>query len=127
MKREKQIRNLFLIKILLQINFQYKIPKTGIITSINWEKIQNRLIRYDTEKDLWMEWYKTVGDWTAEGEILAIIYKYSREDKYYSRKQTSKFIDPEFINKNNIQIADYEANSEKNNNKDYYEKNFFYS
>lgn len=74
-----------------------------------------------------MEWYKTVGDWTAEGEILAIIYKYSREDKYYSRKQTSKFIDPEFINKNNIQIADYEANSEKNNNKDYYEKNFFYS
>lgn len=102
--------------------FSIKSLKTGIITSINWEKIQNSLIQYETEKDLWMEWYKSVGDWTGKGEILAILYKYIREDNDYTQKEISKFIDPDVIKQNNKQIEDYKANNNKNNNKDDDEK-----
>ena len=38
---------------------------TGIITSINWEEIQNIIIQFQTDTDLWMEWYKSIGDWSG--------------------------------------------------------------
>lgn len=81
--------------------FSIKAPNTGIITAINWEKIQHSLIRFHIDKDLWMEWYKSVGDWVGQGEILAILYEYIREDKYSPQKKTSKAIDTDNLIKNN--------------------------
>jgi len=81
--------------------FSIKAPNTGIITAINWDKIQHSLIRFHIDKDLWMEWYKSVGDWVGQGEILAILYEYIREDKYSPQKKTSKAIDTDNLIKNN--------------------------
>jgi len=58
-----------------------KSPDSGIITSIDWKKIQDSLIQYRTERELWMEWYKSIGDWANKGEKLAILYRYSKNDR----------------------------------------------
>jgi len=90
--------------------------ETGIITSINWKKIQYSLAQYQTNKDLWMEWYKSIGDWSGKGERLAVLYEYIKEDQNYIPNKR-KFIDPSIINKNNNQ-EDYKENTSINNNND---------
>ena len=77
---------------------------TGIITSIKWKKIQNLLIQFQTDKDLWMEWYKSIGDWSGKEELLAAVYKYKNEEQKeenYHQKNKSKFLGLPMINKNN--------------------------
>ena len=77
---------------------------TGIITSIKWKKIQNLLIQFQTDKDLWMEWYKSIGDWSGKEELLATVYKYINEEQKeenYDQKNKSKFLGLPMINKNN--------------------------
>lgn len=84
---------------------------TGIITSINWEKIQNIIIQFQTDTDLWMEWYKSIGDWSGKEELLAVVYKYLNEEEKeenYHRKNKSKFLGLPMINKNNYD--DYNEN-----------------
>ncbi|MDX1372734.1 MAG: DUF2254 family protein, partial [Nitrososphaeraceae archaeon] len=82
--------------------FSIKSTKTGIITYINWEKIQESLTKYQTDKDLWMEWYRSIGDWSGKGEYIAVLYEYVKENTNYIPKR-SQFIDPNIINKNNNQ------------------------
>ncbi|WP_414630550.1 DUF2254 family protein [Candidatus Nitrosocosmicus hydrocola] len=59
-------------------------PDTGIMSSVNWKKVQDSLLQYETEEDLWMEWFKSIGDWANKGEKLAVIYRHSKIDKYQS-------------------------------------------
>lgn len=84
---------------------------TGIITSINWEEIQNIIIQFQTDTDLWMEWYKSIGDWSGKEELLAVVYKYLNEEEKeenYHCKNKSKFLGLPMINKNNY--GDYNEN-----------------
>jgi len=83
----------------------------GIITSINWEEIQNIIIQFQTDTDLWMEWYKSIGDWSGKEELLAVVYKYLNEEakeENYHCKNKSKFLGLPMINKNNY--GDYNEN-----------------
>ncbi len=83
----------------------------GIITSINWEEIQNIIIQFQTDTDLWMEWYKSIGDWSGKEELLAVVYKYLNEEEKeenYHCKNKSKFLGLPMINKNNY--GDYNEN-----------------
>lgn len=92
-----------------------KSTKTGIITYINWEKIQESLTKYQTDKDLWMEWYRSIGDWSGKGEYIAVVYEYVKENTNYIPKR-SQFIDPNIINKNNNQRDNKKNNTINNDN-----------
>jgi hypothetical protein len=83
---------------------------TGIITSINWQEIQNILIQFQTDTDLWMEWYKSIGDWSGKEELLVAVYKYIKEGKEetYHQINKSEFLGLPTINKNNYN--DYNEN-----------------
>lgn len=107
--------------------FSIKSTKTGIITYINWEKIQESLTKYQTDKDLWMEWYKSIGDWSGKGEYIAVLYEYVKENTNNIPKR-SQFIDPNIINKNNNQADNKKNNTINNdntsiNNNDHYSNN----
>jgi len=67
-------------------------PDSGSMSSIDWKKIQNVLGHFPTEKDLWLEWHKSIGDWVYEGEKLAGLYWYLKESEANAKLETGDLI-----------------------------------
>jgi hypothetical protein len=76
-------------------------PDSGIMSSVDWKKVQDSLIQLRTESDLWMEWFKSIGDWSNKGEKLAVLYRYSKKDKDQYQSLTNKSIESSTENENN--------------------------
>ncbi|MBA3749411.1 MAG: DUF2254 domain-containing protein [Nitrosopumilus sp.] len=58
--------------------------KKGICKSINWQKIYHGLQNFskiEKKNGLWMEWYKSLGDWIEKDELIAKIYEYDLDVK----------------------------------------------
>lgn len=100
-------------KPLTEVILSIRSPDTGVMSSVDWKKIQDYLLQYPTDMDLWMEWYKSIGDWSNKGEKLAVLYKYSRENYNHFHKNTDKLIESSVGNKN----EDGESNNTNNNDK----------
>ncbi len=66
-------------KALTEETLNIRSPDSGIMSSVDWKKVQDSLIQYRTESDLWMEWFKSIGDWSNKGEKLAGAYRYSKK------------------------------------------------
>jgi len=90
-----------------------KSAKSGIITYVTWKKIQESLIKFDVNENLWLECYKNIGDWIGEGELFAVIYRYDKNGNI-SQENSNKFNSETVINNNNNNNdRDYQSSNSK--------------
>jgi uncharacterized membrane protein len=58
--------------------FEIIAPHTGILAYIDWRKVSENLMELAlrNQKDLWIEYSKSIGDWIKEQDNIAIVYEF---------------------------------------------------
>ena len=100
--------------LLLEIRSQIK----GICRSIDSEKICHTLQSFSRmhKKDiLWMEWYKSLGDWIEKDELIATIYAYDKNGDI----KNEKTLNPDDYDVNDYGNKCIKYNTKSNNDKSY--------
>lgn len=64
--------------------FELKSKKNGICRSIDWKNIYQILQEFSKQNkvSLWMQWYKSLGDWIEKDDLIAIVYAYNSKEKF---------------------------------------------
>lgn len=62
-----------------QIIFEINSRQSGILSNIDWDSISISLTNYGIkkQKNIWMEWSKSIGDWIEKRDVIAIIIEYN--------------------------------------------------
>lgn len=71
--------------------FEINSSRKGMLSYIDWNKISETLsdVASQKQKSLWMEYYKSIGDWIEENDNIAIVYEYDNSQKHKSKKEYS--------------------------------------
>ncbi|CAN5779886.1 hypothetical protein BH23THE1_BH23THE1_26820 [soil metagenome] len=86
--------------------FEINSTRKGILSYIDWNKVSETLteLASQRQKNLWMDWSKSIGDWIEKQDNIAIVYGY---DEFDGNQKIEK-------SKSSIKNENYDNHGKKN-------------
>lgn len=82
------------MKIFTSKIFEVISPHKGILTYIDWSKVSEVFteLAVQNEKNLWIDYSKSIGDWIEKQDVIAVVYEYndSKKNKNETESQNAQ-------------------------------------